>query len=229
MSTAIEPVPFTPFEAGPPIRYTAADLLHELGDISPDRVHIKPTPGTATLEDLIAWNERHTPTCEWIDGTLVEKAMGQFEGWLTSILIGEFYLYLKTNDLGLVYTPDVVLRILPGLGRAADVAFVPWSALPGGKPPPREDAVPEVVPTLAVEVLSKTNTRTEMTRKRGEYFRAGVKIVWEIDPATKSARVYTSPKDFLTIPPDGSLDGGDVMPGFSLSLRAIFDKASGNR
>jgi Uma2 family endonuclease len=105
------------------------------------------------------------------------------------------------------------------------VAFLSWARFPGGKPPPREDRVPAVVPDLAVEVLSKSNTKREMARKRREYFAAGVKLVWEIDPETRAANVYTGPDAVSPVPVDGTLDGGDVLPGFTLSLRDVFARA----
>src|SRR5437867_478728 len=225
MTTAVLNPPLTPF-AEKNGWVSVADLLHDLGDIDPNRVRAAPWPGTATIDELIRANEQRTgPVLEWIDATLVEKPMGQFEGWVTSIILGLFDRYLEVNDIGMLYTPDVVLRILPGIGRAADIAFVSWKSLPGGKPPPRSDKVPAVVPDLAVEVLSESNTPAEMARKRDEYFRAGVKLVWEIDPETRFAKVYTSPTAVQAVPSDGKLDGGTVLPGFELSLTAVFDRA----
>lgn len=151
--------------------------------------------------------------------------MGHFEGWVTFIILGQFDRYLEQHDIGMVFTPDAVLRILPGVGRAADVAFVSWAGLPGGRPPERSEPVPCVVPDLVIEVLSRSNTPGEMSRKRQEYFRAGVKRVWEIDPATRGAVAYTGPEAGVEIPPNGTLHAGEVMPGFCLSLQAVFDRA----
>ena len=207
--------------------FTVADLLHQLGDVDASRVRMEPQPGTATLEDLIATNElKDGAICEWVDGTLVEKAMGFHESNLAMILAFEFELYLRTNDIGMIAGPDGVMKILPGIGRAPDVTFIRWDSLAGGKPPPRSDKVPAVVPDLAVEVLSASNRPKEVARKRGEYFRAGVKLVWEIDPETRGAKAFTSLTEMETIPPDGMLEAGDVMPGFQLSLRAVFDRAT---
>jgi Uma2 family endonuclease len=68
-----------------------------------------------------------------------------------------------------------------------------------------------------------------MERKRREYFQGSARLVWEIDPDTHSARVYTSPDQFQEIGPDGSLDGGDVLPGFTLSLSRLFARAGRQR
>jgi Uma2 family endonuclease len=64
-----------------------------------------------------------------------------------------------------------------------------------------------------------------MDDKLANYFRAGVRAVWYIDPATRSARVYSSLLDVQEISPDGVLDGGDVLPGLRLSLKALFAEA----
>jgi Uma2 family endonuclease len=75
---------------------------------------------------------------------------------------------------------------------------------------------------LAIEVLSKSNTKAEMERKLREYFRAGVQLVWLIDPKTRTAQVYTSPTSMKRIGKDQVLDGGEVVPGFKLSLQKLF-------
>jgi Uma2 family endonuclease len=205
---------------------TVADLLRRLGDIAPDRVRMDPPPGQATFDDLVRVNEqRNGQVCEWAENTLVEKAMGFNESWVAFIIMGRFDAFLQAHDVGMCTAPDGVMKILPGIGRAPDVSFLSWKSLPGGQPPPRSDKVPAVVPDLVVEVLSASNTPREMARKRDEYFRAGVKLVWEIDPETRSAKEFTRPNTSTTIPADGALDGGEVLPGFTLSLREVFDRA----
>ncbi|MDY3563235.1 Uma2 family endonuclease [Gemmata sp. JC673] len=206
-------------------RVTLADFLRQLGDMPPDRVRAD-SMTRATLTDLIAANEHGNGiVCEWIDNTLVEKPVGAYESWLAIIIAGELYAYLKTHDLGMLYGEAAVLRILPDVGRAPDVAFVAWSSLPDGKPRPRQDRVPAVVPDLVIEVLSASNTPAEMARKRDEYFRAGVKRVWEISPESRSANVFSGPTAVTPVPADGTLDGDAVLPGFTLALRDLFDRA----
>ncbi|AMV26988.1 hypothetical protein VT84_21480 [Gemmata sp. SH-PL17] len=225
MATAVT-LPDSPRSVPIAPRWTVADLLQQLGDIPADRVRLDPPPGRATFGDLIRVNEeRSGPTCEWVDNTLVEKAMGFHESWLAMIIAGELYAYLRTNDLGMCSGPDGVMKVLPGIGRAPDVAFIAWANLPGGKPPPRDDKVPAIVPDLVIEVLSASNTDREMARKRDEYFRAGVKRVWEIDPESRSANVFRGPDTVAPVPVDGTLDGEGILPGFVLSLRELFDRA----
>lgn len=227
MTTATEPpVPTVP--AAPAQPETVADLLHDLGDVPPERVRMDPPLGQATIDGLIAVNDRSAgAVCELTGGTLVEKAVGQLESWIGMIVGGELYAYLKLHDLGMLYGEAAVMEILPGVGRAPDVSFLSWKSLPGGKPPPRSDKVPSVVPDLVVEVLSASNTPREMARKRDEYFRAGVKLVWEVNPESRSANVFTAPNTMTPVPADGTLDGGDVLPGFTLSLAEVFARADG--
>ena len=73
-------------------------------------------------------------------------------------------------------SPDNQLRI-------PDVAFVSWDRFPDGEIP--ADPAPEIVPDLAVEVLSRSNSAGEMSRKVKEYFSAGVRLVWYVDPVAR--------------------------------------------
>ena len=71
-----------PIQSVVPDPETIAELLKQLGDIPPERVRLKPTPGTATKRDLLRLLDKFNIQCELVDGTLVEKAMGQIESRL---------------------------------------------------------------------------------------------------------------------------------------------------
>ena len=79
-----------------------------------------------------------------------------------------------------------------------------------------------MAPDLAVEVISRDNTREEMDRKLSDYFAAGVRLVWYVYPATREVRVYASPEKYVTLGAQDTLDGGDVLPGFQLPLATFF-------
>ena len=64
-----------------------------------------------------------------------------------------------------------------------------------------------------------------MRRKREEYFGAGVRLVWMIDPQTRSADVYTELENPRHVESDGALDGANVLPGFELRLNELFSAA----
>lgn len=207
---------------------TVADLLERLGDVPPHRVRMKPYPGTATEQDVIAAEAATDKRlCELIDGTLVEKDMGQYESRLAIVLAYFIETYLDTHDLGVCFGEAAMLRIVPGRVRLPDVSFVSWDKLPNHELP--AEPIADLVPDLAVEVLSASNTRREMENKRREYFQGGARLVWEIDPSTRTARMYTSPDQFQEVDLNGSLIGGDVLPGFTLPLSQLFDRAGRQR
>jgi Uma2 family endonuclease len=191
----------------------------------PERIRLYPAPGTATEEDVLEVLARSGRICELIDGTLVEKTMTTYESMLAFELAYFIRGYLATHKLGVLAGGDGLLKILPGQIRAPDVSFIRWEQLParGAPKPPIYPAVPD----LAVEVLSKGNTAEEMERKLREYFQAGVRLVWTIEPKTRTARAYTAPGEGTEIGPDGSLLGGEVLPGFVLPLAQLFVQVEG--
>lgn len=204
---------------------TLADLLERLGGVSPQRVRYYPLPGTATEADVVAIEAREKRLCELVDGVLVEKPMGYRESilalWIGTVLNN----FVVPRRLGVVTGEAGMMRLFAGLVRIPDVAFASWQRLPGGRVP--KEPIPELAPDLAVEVLSESNTNREMARKRREYFDAGVRLVWLVDPNARTVAVFTGPDQFTTLDASQTLDGGDVLPGFTLSLRDLFDKLNG--
>ena len=80
----------------------------------------------------------------------------------------------------------------------------------------------EFAPELAVEVLSLSNTKAEIARKRREYFAAGVRLVWEVDLRTRTFTVFIAAEEATVLDASMILLGGDVLPGFALPLAALF-------
>ncbi|CAN5905207.1 Uma2 family endonuclease [soil metagenome] len=206
----------------PPIFETVAELLAHLGDIPPERVRLHPAPGTATEEDVIRVEAKENRLCELVDGTLVEKAMGFLESLLTVELIVVLGGFVKQHNLGVVAGADGTIKLAPGLVRIPDISFISWDRLPDRKVP--REPIPHLAIDLAVEVLSKSNTRKEMERKCLEYFEAGARLVWYIDPKTRTAQVYTAPDQSTVLSDAQTLDGGDVLPGFAVLLQELFDR-----
>ena len=202
---------------------TIADLLDGLGGIPARRVLWRPTPGTATEEDLIRIHERTNRRYELVDGTLVEKPVGFDESFFALYLTMALGDYLKTHDLGKPVGDNAMMRLFPGLVRVPDAAFIRWDRFPSKKR--RRGEPPLVAPDLVVEVLSKSNTPKEMRRKLEEYFRAGVRLVWYVDPAKRTVRVYTAVDRSTLLREGDTLDGGDVLPGFAISIRDWFAEA----
>ena len=193
-------------------------LARELGDIPVERIRLLPTPGSATIADI-----ERCKMCELIDGTLVEKAMGLPESFIATFLSHAIYSYLNDHPLGKIAGPDGTWQIEPGLVRLPDIAFISWDRLPGRKVP--REAVPQLTPDLVIEVLSVGNTKGEMERKRREYFRAGVRLIWIVDRFANSVTEYTSVNERRILGPDDFLDGGDILPDFTLSVRELLAEA----
>jgi Uma2 family endonuclease len=200
------------------------DVLRRLGDVPADRVRFQPPPGTATEQDVLDIQAHEDIACELVDGTLVEKPMGLLESFLALEIAGCIRDYLKQHDLGITAGEAGMMRLTGGQVRIPDVSFVGWNQLPGRVVP--RTPIPDLYPDLAVEVLSSSNTPAEMRRKRHEYFAAGTRLVWQIDPTSRIATVYTAPETFTEVGTAGTLDGGAVLPGFTLSLAALFDRVA---
>jgi Uma2 family endonuclease len=203
-----------------PAVLTAIDLAERFGPIPMDRIISPPAPGLATEDDAIELTERKTHLCELVDGILVEKAMGAYESLLAAELIRLVANFVRPRKLGAVLGEAGMLRLAPGLIRIPDVAFLSKEKFPGGRFP-RESAW-SMVPDLAIEVLSEGNTPKEMQDKLHDYFAAGSRLVWYIDPKKRQVEVFTSVDQRRIVNQDEVLDGGDVLPGFELSLKELF-------
>ena len=200
---------------------TFADLLDRLGDVPLDRIRLHPAPGTAAEDDVVVGcGER---PCELVDGVLVNKPVGFHESLLATLLIRFLGRFLDDHDLGLVLGADTMLRLAPGLVRLPDVSFFSWDRFPGRRLPTTQIAA--LAPDIAVEVLSPSNTQREMTRKLHEYFAAGCRLAWYVPFRERVVHVYTGPTAVRILREDDVLDGGAVLPGFTLNLRDLFDRA----
>jgi Uma2 family endonuclease len=197
-----------------------ADLLKDLGGIAPSRVRLKQPLGLATEADLIELNERGETLCELVDGLLVEKGMGYTESDLALVLATYLRAFIIPSNLGLLSGESGMMRLFPGLVRMPDLAFASWDRIPGRRRP--TGPIAGFAPDLAIEVLSRSNTKAEMARKRREYFEAGVRLVWEVDPRARTVSVYDAPERSTRLDATQTLDGGDVLPGFALPLADLF-------
>jgi Uma2 family endonuclease len=207
-------------------RVTVADLLEKLGGIPADRVRLRPAPGTATEQDLIAIQRREKRNCELINGVLVEKPLGYPESSLAAWIITLLSNFVHQRDLGNVAGESGSTRLMPGLVRIPDVSFISWDRLPERMIP--SEPILGLAPDLAVEVLSPSNTKQEMDLKVREYFLSGTRLVWLVDPRKRCVRVYTAPDQPRLVKEDQTLDGGDVLPGLNLPLCEMFARTPRN-
>jgi len=200
--------------------WTAADLVERFGPIPLSRIRRDPPPGLATERDVIEIHDRENRLCELVDGVLVEKTVGTYESYLAGLLVHLIWTHVREHDLGIVLPPDGMMRLASGLVRIPDVSFVSWQRLPQRKVP--RDPIADLAPDLAVEVISKSNTPREMQRKLSDYFAAAVREVWYIYPTPREVYVYAAPDRHTVLTEQQVLEGGDVLPGFSLPLPRFF-------
>lgn len=199
---------------------TLADLPAFVNDYPIERICFNPIPGTATQDDLFRLNEVEGRHCELIHGTLVEKAMGSLEGFLASWLATHFNNYLVQHEIGAAFGDNVPLVFSQRLVYIPDAGFIASARLPEGQFPD-EKPFAEVIPNLAVEIISASNTKKEMERKLASYFECGVQEVWYIYPQQLQLLQFLpgqSPK-ILTIEDSISTS---LLPGFSLSIKTLF-------
>lgn len=204
----------------PATAWTAADLVERFGAIPLARVRLDPAPGSATEADVVAIHDQEDRLYELVDGVLVEKTVGAYESYLAYLLGTLLNQFVMEYKPGIVLGPDGMLRLAPGLVRIPDVSYISFDRLPNREVP--RDPIAELAPDLAVEVLSRGNTRQEMERKLADYFAAGVRLVWYLDPQRREVRVFTSPEAVAVVGESQTLDGGNVLPGFSLELQRLF-------
>lgn len=199
---------------------TAVDLAERFGPISLARIRHEPLPGHATEDDLFELSSHDDRLYELIDGTLVEKTMGNFETLLAVWLCGILDAFVLQHDLGLVTAPDGRFRLAPEQIRVPDLAFISWQRLPDRKIP--YGSCFDCGFDLAVEIISPSNTRREMESKLEEYFAEGTRAVWYVYPLTREIHVFSSPTTCQVLHENDTLTGGEVLPGFELPLKNLF-------
>jgi Uma2 family endonuclease len=200
---------------------TVADLLAELGGIGPDRVIMTPPPGTATEADVIALARApRKRLCELIDGTLVDKAVGFRESVVGAYLGCDLFRAAALASAGIVLGAGAAVRLWPGRVRIPDGAYYSWDRLPGRRIP--DEPIPEIAPDLAFDVIKTGNTAPELDRKRSDYFRAGVRLAWQIDVRARTVAVYTSPASPIELRGADVLDAAPVLPHFRRPLAELF-------
>lgn len=161
---------------------------------------------------------------EIIDGQRVRTPpMAALAGWIAFELARHLGNFAVAN-LGravteiLFHLPDPVNR-----DRRPDMAFISYERWAKSQPVPATGNAWNVVPNIAGEVVSPTDSAEELEDKITEYFRAGVQLVWVVYPSQSKIHVYSSPTDPIAVlSKNDVLDGGAIVPGFRLALVDLF-------
>jgi Uma2 family endonuclease len=177
------------------------------------------TPTQFTPEDLLALPD--AVRFELVDGQLVERPMGFFSSFVGGRLFFLLTAYCDTKGLGWVLPADAGYQCFPNAPakvRKPDVSFIDARRLPAGDAPQGHAHLP---PDLAVEVISPNEVFADAIRKAGEYLEAGGRLVWLIDPATRTALIFRQDGSG-TILRGGELSGEEVVRGFRCTLDELF-------
>lgn len=161
--------------------------------------------------------------CELVRGELVMMSPGKRRHAVIGAKItAALHQFVEANDLGEVLNSSAgyVLSRRPDTVREPDVSFLRAERM--GQQD--FDAFLEGAPDLAVEVLSPSNTPTEMREKTNDYFNAGCRVVWIVDPVHRSLTIHRPDADPAILTEDGTLTEEGLLPGFSLPVREIFPK-----
>jgi Uma2 family endonuclease len=145
-------------------------------------------------------------------------AHGAISMWFGYLILG----FVEAHDLGLVTAAETgfILSTDPATVRAPDVGFIAKARLTGPTP---EQYFPGP-PDLAVEIVSPNDRADEIHNKVMDFLNAGTHLVWVVYPSSKTVAVYHPGSAGHIFTPEDTLDGGGVLPGFSLSVREIFKK-----
>ena len=159
---------------------------------------------------------------ELVDGKVVEMApVGPIHGRVDIDLGSILAIHVKRNRLGALHSnTGFILQRNPDIVRGPDQAFV--SAAQIAAHPPPERGFWELAPDLVVEIVSPDDTPKELSAKVEEYLGFGVRTVWVVDPKKRQVEVYRAGERVEIIESDGTLDGGDVLPGLQLPLAEIW-------
>jgi Uma2 family endonuclease len=160
-----------------------------------------------------------------VNGQRVEKPFRSVYGTrLAFLLATHLDLFARPHKLRRVVVEAIfALPLVKGLReRRPDAAFVSYERWAKNRPLPHTDPWP-VVPNLAIEAISKSEPGEEVLEKIEEYFEAGVELVWVLYPKQRLVYVYESPTRPHVCTETDELDGGTVLPGFTLPVAALFD------
>lgn len=176
-----------------------------------------------TAEEL--WDMPEVPgkRLELVDGEVVEvPGAGELHMAIVILLYKFLDRFVEEHDIGLV-RPDglaYVLRRGPDQIRIPEVSFVAWDSVPEGE---ISEGFWEGAPTLAVEVVSPNDRADDIHDRVQDYLEAGSSQVWVLWPKRRSVSVYSSDADTRELGPDAVLEGGDILPGFSVRVADLFD------
>jgi Uma2 family endonuclease len=162
---------------------------------------------------------------ELIKGELIKVSPppGHEHGLVAMNIAGPLYEYAKKHQLGNVYAAETgyLIEQNPDSVRAADVSFIRRERIENAG---RIKGYWSGAPDLAVEVISPSDTVGRIEGKVRQWLESGVNLLWIVSPKMRSVTIYRSLTDVVVLTEKDRLDGSDVIPGFEISVAAIFEQ-----
>ena len=160
---------------------------------------------------------------EVVDGELVMSPKNNFiHGRICTRLLTALANFNRQHRLGVILDSSTGFWMSNRNCRAPDISFVPRTRLENLKFKPSSKKFFPGAPDLAVEILSPSNSRSEIDARLHDFFASGTQIAWLINPDTDSVEVCRSLTQRRLIGPGGELDGEDVLPGFRYPINDLF-------
>lgn len=160
--------------------------------------------------------------CELVEGEIREvPPSAEWSSSVAGRLIVRLGSFVLDGNLGRIYGADGAFVLFPDRAtvRVPDVSFVRAERAPTGE---ARKQFSRLAPDLAVEVVSPSDRMPDVLAKVAEYLDAGVRLVWVIEPIARWIAVYTQDGPAALLHEGDTLDGGDVLPGFTLPVADIF-------
>ena len=179
-------------------------------------------PKLLTADDLLRLHSEGVKG-ELIMGVLHQKVSNGIEhGEVVANHIMTLGPFVKAHRLGRVFGSDtgVQLEHDPDTVREPDVAFISAERMPLDV---RERRYAQVVPDLVVEIISPNDRPVPVFDKAQMWLRHGVRLVWITDPEARTITALSQSGPAHTYTEDDTLDGGDVLPGFTCPVSDIFE------
>jgi Uma2 family endonuclease len=172
-----------------------------------------------TPEDLLAMPDGKS--YELVGGQLVERNMGAESSWVGIQLAATLARFGKEHGVGWTFGADcgyLCFPHAPGLVRKPDVSFVRYGRFPDEILP---DGWVNIPPDLAVEVVSPNDTTYKLDEKLEDYRKAGVRLIWVINPKSRVVKVYRADDTAVILHENDELSGEQIIPGFRCPIRDI--------
>jgi len=157
---------------------------------------------------------------ELVDGHLVEHHRGAWAVHVASQLMILIAQFDRDRKLGWILMSDASYQCFPnGRVRMPDLSFIRVGRLPGKRVPIGHI---KIAPDLAIEVISPTDIAHDVDGKVDEYLRAGVRLVWVVNPEVRTVLIYRLDGSIIGLREADHLDGEDMIPGFRCPVADLF-------